>query len=166
MDPYVKLAYDSLDFYIEKMTSLETYDDYFKDKNNGIIVKIENDGRLKGQSGSIFPTRKDMGKDIVHEAINAGFFSYTYMPINKENLYDHDIKVYEFTDVEQIKYIEDFKDYDGICIIYNNETFLSFRKDYETDIEMFEACIKNANIDSWDIFIIYKFKLDIHTSDE
>ena len=166
MDLFVNLAYDALAYYLENKKALETYDDYFKERNNGIIVRIENSGRLKGESGSIYPTRKDMGLDIIHEAINAGFFSYTYMPITKENLADHDIKIYEFTEVEQIKYIEDFGDFDGICISYNDELYIFYRKDFDTGLAMFEKAIKEANLDSWDVFLIEKFKVKVHGKDE
>lgn len=166
MDFFVKLAYESIKYYLKNHRILDNYDDFFKDKNQGIIVKIDNNERLKGESGSIYPTRKNMGLDIIHEAINAGFFSYTYMPITEENLSDHKITVFEFTEVEQIKYIEDFKDFDGICITFNNESFITYRKDFDSDLEMFEEAIKKANLDSWDIFLIEKFKLVIHEENE
>lgn len=166
MDLFIKLAYDSIKYYLENKKALDSYDDYFKNKNNGIIVRIDNKDRLKGESGSIYPTRKDMGLDIIHEAINAGFFSYTYMPITKENLSLHKITVYEFTDVEKIKYIEDFGDYDGICISYNDNVFISYRKDFSSDVEMFESAIREANLDSWDIFLIEKFKVTVHQKNE
>lgn len=162
MDIFVNLAHQALDYYIRNKKVLPSYDDYFKDKNNGIIVKIENSGRLKGQSGSIYPTRKDMGLDIIHEAINAGFFSYTYMPITEENLSSHTITVYEFFDIEPIKYVEDFGDFDGICISFNDEVYMTYRKDYESDLAMFEAAIEEANLDPWDIFLIEKFRVIVH----
>ncbi|MDD7305537.1 MAG: AMMECR1 domain-containing protein [Peptoniphilaceae bacterium] len=162
MDRYIKLAYESIEYYLKNRKPLSVYDDYFRDKNRGIIVRIENKGRLKGQSGSIYPTRKDMGLDIINEAINAGFFSYTFMPITEENLLDHEICVYEFTDVKKIKYIEDFKAYDGICITFNEEVFIFYRKDFKSDMEMFESAIKEANLDSWDVFLIEKFKVKVH----
>lgn len=166
MDPYIRLAYDSIKYYLENKTSLDTYDSYFKEINNGIIVKIEDKDRLKGESGSIYPTRKDVGLDIINESINAGFYSYTYKPITLANLDEQKITIYEFSDVEQIKFIEDFGDFDGICITFNEEVFIFYRKDYESDLAMFEDAIKKANLDSWDVFLIEKFRLKIHTSDE
>lgn len=165
MDCFVKLAYDSIKYYLKNHKAPENYDDFFKNKNQGIIVRIENNGRLKGESGSIYPTRKDLGLDIIHEAINAGFFSYTYMPITEENLSDHKITIFEFTEVEQMKYIEDFQDFDGISITFNDERFISYRKDFDSDLEMFQEAIKKANLDSWDIFLIEKFKLVVHQVD-
>lgn len=166
MDLFVKLCYDSLKYYIENKKVLDVYDDRLRKDRHGIIVRIENKDRLKGQCGSIYPTRKDMGLDIIHESINAGFFSYTYKPINLDNLYDHKITVYEFYDVKQIKYVEDFGDYDGICISFNDDFFIFYRKDFDSDLAMFETAIKEANLDPWDIFLIEKFKLKLHSSSQ
>lgn len=162
MDLFVKLAYDTIKYYIKNKKILQTYDESFENKNSGIIVKIENGERLKGESGFIFPTRKNTAIDIIQESINAGFFSYTYMPITAKNLDQHKITIYEFLKVETIKYIEDFKDWDGISITFNDESFIAYRKDYNSDIDMFDSCLKKANVDYWDIFLIEKFKVIIH----
>lgn len=162
MDDYVKLAYDAIKYYLEKKTYLRDFDKKFENKLNGIRVEVKIDGRLKGISGSIFPTRKNLGLDIVYEAVNAGFFDLKFNPIRKENLKDLEIKVFEYFDVEKLRFIEDFKDYDGIMLSFMEENYYFYRKDFKSDIEMLEKAIEISNVDSWDNFSIDKFIMKIH----
>lgn len=162
MDPYVKLAYDAIKYYLENKTYLKDFDEKFKEKSNGIRVEVKICGRLKGISGSIFPTRKNLGLDIIHEAVNAGFFDLKFNPITKENLKDLEIKVFEYFDVEKLRFIEDFKDCDGIMLTFMEENYYVYRKDFNSDIEMLEKALEISNVDSWDNFSIDKFRMKIH----
>lgn len=162
MDPYVKLAYDAIEYYLENKTYLRDFDEKFKKNSNGIRIEVKINGRLKGISGSIFPTRKNLGLDIVHEAVNAGFFDLKFNPIRKENLKDLEIKVFEYFDVEKLRFIEDFKDYDGILLSFMEENYYVYRKDFDSDIKMLEKALEISNVDSWDNFSIDKFRLKIH----
>lgn len=162
MDPYVKLAYDAIEYYLENKTYLKEFDEKFKKNSKGIRVEVKISGRLKGISGSIFPTRKNLGLDIIHEAVNAGFFDFKFNPITKENLKDLEIKVFEYFDVEKLRFIEDFKDYDGIMLTFMEENYYVYRKDFNSDIEMLEKALEISNVDSWDNFSIDKFRMKIH----
>lgn len=162
MDDYVKLAYDAIEYYLENKTYLRDFDEKFKKNSNGIRIEVKINGRLKGISGSIFPTRKNLGLDIVYEAVNAGFFDLKFNPITKENLKDLEIKVFEYFDVEKLRFIEDFNDYDGIMLSFMEENYYLYRKDFKSDIEMLEKALKISNVDSWDNFSIDKFRLKIH----
>ncbi len=162
MDDYVKLAYDAIKYYLENKTYLRDFDKKFENKLNGIRVEVKIDGRLKGISGLIFPTRKNLGLDIVYEAVNAGFFDLKFNPITKENLKDLEIKVFEYFDVEKLRFIEDFKDYDGIMLSFMEENYYVYRKDFDSDIKMLEKALEISNVDSWDNFSIDKFRMKIH----
>lgn len=162
MDPYVKLAYDAIKYYLENKTYLRDFDEKFKKNSNGVRIEVKINGRLKGISGSIFPTRKNLGLDIVHEAVNAGFFDFKFNPITKENLKDLEIKVFEYFDVEKLRFIEDFKDYDGIMLSFMEENYYVYRKDFDSDIKMLEKALEISNVDSWDNFSIDKFRMKIH----
>ena len=162
MDDYVKLAYDAIEYYLENKTYLRDFDKKFENKLNGIRVEVKIDGRLKGISGSIFPTRKNLGLDIIYEAVNAGFFDLKFNPITKENLKDLEIKVFEYFDVEKLRFIEDFNDYDGIMLSFMEENYYVYRKDFDSDIKMLEKALEISNVDSWDNFSIDKFRLKIH----
>ncbi|NVF11576.1 AMMECR1 domain-containing protein [Anaerococcus sp. AGMB00486] len=162
MDDYVKLSLNAIKNYLENKTYLREFNDYFKNMSNGIVVKIENGGRLKGISGSIFPSKENMGLDIVYESINAGFFDLSFNPITKNNIKNLDITIYEFYDVERLPFIEDFDDYDGVMINFMDKNHYVFRKDFDSDLDMLKEAIKKANVDSWDNFSIDKFKVNIH----
>lgn len=162
MDDYVKLAYDAIKYYLENKTYLRDFDEKFKKNSNGIRIGVKINGRLKGISGSIYPTRKNLGLDIIHEAVNAGFFDLKFNPITKENLKDLEIKVFEYFDVEKLRFIEDFNDYDGIMLSFMEENYYVYRKDFDSDIEMLEKALEISNVDSWDNFSIDKFRLKIH----
>lgn len=162
MDDYVKLAYDAIEYYLENKTYLRDFDEKFKKNSNGIRIEVKINGRLKGISGSIFPTRKNLGLDIIYEAVNAGFFDLKFNPITKENLKDLEIKVFEYFDVEKLRFIEDFNDYDGIMLSFMEENYYFYRKDFKSDIEMLEKALEISNVDSWDNFSIDKFRLKIH----
>lgn len=162
MDDYVKLAYDAIKYYLENKTYLRDFDEKFKKNSNGIKIEIKINGRLKGISGSIFPTRKNLGLDIIHEAVNAGFFDLKFNPITKENLKDLEIIVFEYFDVEKLRFIEDFKDYDGIMLSFMEENYYVYRKDFDSDIKMLEKALEISNVDSWDNFSIDKFRMKIH----
>lgn len=162
MDDYVKLAYDAIEYYLENKTYLRDFDEKFKKNSNGIRIEVKINGRLKGISGSIYPTRKNLGLDIVYEAVNAGFFDLKFNPITKENLKDLEIKVFEYFDVEKLRFIEDFNDYDGIMLSFMEENYYLYRKDFDSDIKMLEKALEISNVDSWDNFSIDKFRLKIH----
>lgn len=162
MDDYVKLAYDAIEYYLENKTYLRDFDEKFKKNSNGIRIEVKINGRLKGISGSIYPTRKNLGLDIIHEAVNAGFFDLKFNPIRKENLKDLEIKVFEYFDVEKLRFIEDFKDYDGIMLSFMEENYYVYRKDFNSDIKMLEKALEISNVDSWDNFSIDKFRMKIH----
>ena len=162
MDDYVKLAYDAIKYYLENKSYPRDFDKKFENKSNGIRVEVKINGRLKGISGSIYPTRKNLGLDIIHEAVNAGFFDLKFNPIAKENLKDLEIKVFEYFDVEKLRFIEDFNDYDGIMLSFMEENYYLYRKDFKSDIEMLEKALEISNVDSWDNFSIDKFRLKIH----
>lgn len=162
MDAYVKLAYDAIEYYLEKKTYLREFDEKFKEKSNGIRVEVKINERLKGISGSIYPTRENLALDIIFEAVNAGFFDFKFNPISKENLKDLEIKVFEYYDVKKLRFIEDFGDYDGIMLSFMEENYYVYKKDFYSDIKMLEKAIEISNVDSWDNFSIDKFKMKIH----
>ena len=81
---------------------------------------------------------------------------------SKENLKDLEIKVFEYFDVEKLRFIEDFNDYDGIMLSFMEENYYLYRKDFDSDIKMLEKALEISNVDSWDNFSIDKFRLKIH----
>ncbi|WP_311377632.1 AMMECR1 domain-containing protein [Anaerococcus vaginalis] len=162
MDDYVKLAKESIKYYLENRTYLKDIDKKFKEKSNGIRVEVKIDGRLKGISGSIYPSKENIGLDIIFESVNAGFFDLKFNPISRKNLDKLEIKVYEFYDVEKLRFIEEFNDFDGIVLSFMDENYYFLRSNFNSDMEMLKKAIEISNVDSWDNFSIDKFRLKIH----
>lgn len=160
MSDLVKLAKEAIKHYLETGKYLKEYDESLKSNNNGVIVIVHKDGRHE-KSGSIYPTRSDIGLDVIHEAVNVAVFNNAIdlSDIEIDNLY---ISVYEVTKIKQIQYMEEFGMYHGLFLKYNNNHALVFRDDYESDYQMFEDAIKIANVDSHDVFTIEKFKVHKH----
>ena len=162
MDDYVKLAKESIKYYLENRTYLKDIDKKFKEKSNGIRVEVKIDGRLKGISGSIYPSKENIGLDIIFESVNAGFFDLKFNPISRKNLDKLEIKVYEFYDVEKMRFIEEFNDFDGIVLSFMDENYYFLRSNFDSDMEMLKKALEISNVDSWDNFSIDKFRLKIH----
>lgn len=160
MADLVKLAKDSIKYYLANETYLADYDESLKDNNNGVIVNISQDGKVE-RSGSIYPTRADLGLDVIHEAVNVAIFNNA-IDLRDVGIDKLNISVYEITKVQPIQYIEDFGMYHGLLLKYKNNNTLVFRSDYESDFQMFEDAIDLANVDSYDVFCLEKFKMTKH----
>lgn len=158
MSDLVKLAKESIKYYLETGNYLTEYDESLKINNNGVIVIVNKDGKTE-RSGSIYPTRSDIGLDVIHEAVNVAVFNNA-IDLTDIDIDDLFISVYEVTKIKQIQYMEEFGMYHGLYLKYNSNSALVFRNDYESDYQMFEDAIKIANVDSHDIFTIEKFKVN------
>lgn len=160
MTDLVKLAKDSIKYYLENDKYLNEYDKSLENNNNGVIIHIRQDGRNE-YSGSIYPTRGNIALDVIHEAVNLAIFSNA-IDLSNKNPDDLEIYVYEINKVVPIQYIEDFGMYHGLLLKYKNNNTLVFRSDYESDFQMFEDVLAKANVDSFDVFSLEKFKMIKH----
>lgn len=159
-DEFVKLAYDSIKYYLENGKYLNTYPEEFKDNHNGVIIQISKEDRLE-RSGSIYPTRANIGLDIIYEAVNLAIFNNA-IALKKDELDEIYIQVLEISKVESMETIDDFGVYSGMLINYANNPSLVFREDYETDYQMYEDGLKLANVDDFDVYSMEKFKVKRH----
>lgn len=162
MDKFVELAKKSLRYYLENNTFLDEYSDEFKNNKNGVRIKVSLDDDITSISGSVYPTRKDIGLDIVHEAVSAGIFHMIYMPVSLYNFDDYKLEVFEFTDVLPLDDFKNLGDYDGFLLSFNDDKFYFLKEDYKCNADMFEDALEKANIDSWDIYYMEKFKVIHH----
>lgn len=160
MDKFVKLAFDSLKHYLDTGKYLDKYDEEFEDNHNGVIIEIKM-GDKRERAGSIYPTRKNIGLDIINETVNLGIFNNA-LAIKKDELDDIYIQVLEITKVKPIAKIEDFGVYHGLLLNYNNNPVIVYRNDYESDYQMYEDAKDRANIDEFDVYNLEKFKIVRH----
>ena len=160
MDKFVKLAFDSLRHYLDTGKYLDKYDEEFEDNHNGVIIEIKM-GDKRERAGSIYPTRKNIGLDILNETVNLGIFNNA-LAIKEDDLDDIYIQVLEINKVKPIDKIEDFGVYHGLLLNYNNNPVIVYRNDYESDYQMYEDAKDRANIDEFDVYNLEKFKIVRH----
>jgi len=91
MDPYVKLAKDSLEHYIK---SGSYYYDFSSlpgemlDHSRGVFVSLKKDGNLRGCIGTIEPSRENVAKEIIQNAVSAAVQDPRFDPVTEEELTD------------------------------------------------------------------------------
>ncbi len=89
VDPYVSLARRALEAYVKEGRVLDDYDglpgEMIKDKA-GTFVSIKKKGELRGCIGTIAPTRENIAKEIIHNAISAGTSDPRFYPVKPYEL--------------------------------------------------------------------------------
>lgn len=88
-DPYVSLARKSLEMYVTDGSVIEMPDvlpPEMAGKQAGVFVSIKKSGQLRGCIGTIFPTRKNIADEIIHNAISAGTEDPRFDPVREDEL--------------------------------------------------------------------------------
>ncbi len=86
---YVKLARNSLEYYIEKgkvMSTPENLSDKLLKERYGAFVTIKIHNNLRGCIGTIGPTKVNLAEEIIYNAIASGTEDPRFNPITKEEL--------------------------------------------------------------------------------
>lgn len=127
-DPYVKLAKESLEYYVNNHKFLKIPHNLIDDLINnkaGVFVSIHKHGDLRGCVGTISPTTKCIAEEIIRNAVSAGVRDPRFMPIRKKELSSLDYKVDVLLPPETIKSIDelDVKKY-GVIVNHNYKTGL------------------------------------------
>lgn len=97
-DDYVKLARQSLEYYIKnrrRMKRPEGLPPELLNKQAGVFVSLKKEGRLRGCIGTILPTTGCIADEIIQNAVSAGVQDQRFEPVTKEELpwlvYDVDV---------------------------------------------------------------------------
>lgn len=91
MNPYVKLAKDSLEHYVK---SGSYYHDFSSlpgemlDTQRGVFVSLKINGNLRGCIGTIEPSRENIAKEIIQNAVSAGIQDPRFDPVTEDELKD------------------------------------------------------------------------------
>lgn len=88
-DEYVKLARESLEYYLDTGEVLEVPDDIsdeLKNKRAGVFVTLYKDGNLRGCIGTISPYRNSIADEIIHNAISSGTKDSRFDTVTEEEL--------------------------------------------------------------------------------
>ncbi|WP_039767594.1 AmmeMemoRadiSam system protein A [Caldicellulosiruptor sp. F32] len=116
-DEYIRLARESLEYYVRHRRYLDHIPDYVTERmlkeRAGVFVSIKKDGNLRGCIGTIYPTQENIAKEIIRNAVAAGFHDPRFEEVTEEELdslvYDVDIlstpeKVTSISELDPKKY--------------------------------------------------------------
>ncbi len=88
-DAYVRLARNALERYIlqeERLPLPEELPSELYEEQAGAFVCLKIDGRLRGCIGTIMPTQKCIGEEIIENAISAAVRDHRFSPVTPQEL--------------------------------------------------------------------------------
>ncbi len=88
-DPFVRLAWQSVESYVLRRRIMETPEDLppeVTDCRAGAFVSIHKLGRLRGCIGTIAPTRSSLAEEIIRNAVSAAAHDPRFDPIRPDEL--------------------------------------------------------------------------------
>jgi len=97
MNPYVLLAKEAVEKYIEERKIIDPPKDLpkeFFERKAGVFVTIMSGKELKGCIGTYLPTQDNIAQEIIQNAIAAATEDYRFSPIQKEELDSLSYSVY------------------------------------------------------------------------
>lgn len=89
MDRYVKLAKESLEYYVKNGSNYGDLRDLpaeMLENQRGIFVSLKKDGNLRGCIGTIEPSRENIAKEIIQNAVWAGVQDPRFDPVTEDEL--------------------------------------------------------------------------------
>ncbi len=106
MDPYVRLAKNTIDLYVRSRQVYRPEDSELTEEmasaRAGAFVSIHEDGDLRGCIGTIAPTRDTLAEEIISNAIAASTRDPRFPPIGEEELAGLTISVDVLTEAEPV----------------------------------------------------------------
>ena len=110
MNPYVKLAKEAVENYIEKekiISPAENLPKHLLSRKSGVFVTIEKNGELRGCIGTYIPTRITIAEEIIRNAVAAATEDYRFDSIKKEEFSELSYTVYVLSYPEPIEDIKE-----------------------------------------------------------
>jgi AmmeMemoRadiSam system protein A len=88
MDKYIKLAKKTVEKYIRERKVLlnEEIPKELTEEKAGVFVSIKKKGKLRGCIGTIYPTKNNIGEEIIANAISSSTRDPRFSPIRKKEL--------------------------------------------------------------------------------
>ncbi len=105
-DPYVRLARETVESYVLERKTPEVPDwaaPEMKNDRAGVFVSIHEDGRLRGCIGTFLPTRENIAREIISNAVSASTRDPRFDPIGPEELQRLEINVDVLSAPERIE---------------------------------------------------------------
>jgi AmmeMemoRadiSam system protein A len=110
MHPLVSLAKQSVETFVKERKIIEPPENLpeeFLKKRAGTFVTIEKNGELRGCIGTYLPTRENIAKEIIYNAIAAATEDWRFEPVQKEELPYLSYTVYILSEPELVKDISE-----------------------------------------------------------
>jgi len=101
MNPYILLAKQAVENYVKERKVISPAENL--GRQAGVFVTIENQGQLRGCMGTYSPTKENIGKEIVANAIAAATEDYRFDPIEEKELSSLSYIVYILNEPELVK---------------------------------------------------------------
>lgn len=167
-DSYVRLARESLTYYLNSGKKLKQLPDYVTDEmkntQRGVFVSLKKHGELRGCIGTIFPVSDNIAEEIIRNAIEAGLNDSRFYEVEKEELMDIVFSVDILTEPEPSSREElNPKEY-GVIVRSNGKTglLLPDLEGVNTVEEQLSIALNKAGIEPYEDYIIEKFKVIRH----
>ena len=168
IDPYVALARETINTYIRENKIICIPKDVPKeltDREAGVFVSIHEDGDLRGCIGTIYPTTKCVGEEIISNAICAATKDNRFYPVTIEELDKLEINVDVLTTPEDI---EDEKELDpnkyGVIVTsgYKKGVLLPDLEGIDTVSEQISIAKRKAGIGDFEDIKLQRFEVIRH----
>lgn len=167
-DPYVKLARESLEYYIEHKKPMMVPDGLPEEmylRKAGVFVSIHKDGELRGCIGTILPQRNNIAEEIIKNAISAGFEDPRFEPVEYDELQELEYSVDVLTTPEPIKSKDELdpKKY-GVIVRrgYRSGLLLPDLEGVNTVDEQIAIALKKAGIMPQEKYTLERFEVVRH----
>ena len=105
-DAYVRLARETVESYVRERKTPEVPDwatEEMKQDRAGVFVSIHKDGKLRGCIGTFLPTRENIAREIISNAVSASTRDPRFDPIEPEELEWLEINVDVLSRPEKIR---------------------------------------------------------------
>jgi AmmeMemoRadiSam system protein A len=106
MHPLVNLAKQTVEIFIKERKIISPpneLSDKFFEKRAGVFVTIEKNGELRGCIGTYLPTRENIAKEVIQNAIAAATKDWRFGPVQKEEFPYLSYTVYILSEPELVK---------------------------------------------------------------
>ena len=167
-DPYVKLAKETINTYINEKRIIEIPNNTPKElleNKKGVFVTIYEFGELRGCIGTFLPTKSSIANEIIDNAIFSATEDYRFNPIEKDELNNLEIKVDVLNTPEKINNKDELdpKKYGIIITQYNKRGLLLPDIEGVDTIEKQISIAKQKGNIVGDNYEIERFTVERHT---
>lgn len=168
MDPYIKLAKDTIEHYLKSgkiMSASKKLPVKMLTNKAGVFVSLHRQGQLRGCIGTLQPTTENIANEIIQNSLSAALEDPRFQQLRKEELADLEISVDILNTAELIKDKTelDIKKYGIICQFgYKKGVLLPDIDGINSVEEQIDIACQKAGISKNEDFAIYKFTVERH----